>query len=200
MEKRMDEKILDYINAAEDKELRKDIYAGPVKINNDFYEFEEAEFFGGELKLYIPNTFIDMPEEARRFKYPSESRPEIIKCNNTGAIAITLKLVDSPLNEEYVAELKDMMKAITKRLNPSNIFFDEGILEVDEKKIGYFDYKSSAIDDFLYNYVFLFEIEGKTLMGTFSCSYSEHKQWQDDIVFQMLKTIKINSKEIVENN
>ena len=82
MEKRIDEQILDYINAAEDKELRKDIYAGPVKINNDFYEFEEAEFFGGELKLYIPNTFIDMPEEARRFKYPSESRPEIIKCNN----------------------------------------------------------------------------------------------------------------------
>ena len=200
MEKRMDEKILDYINAAEDKELRKDIYAGPVKINNDFYEFEEAEFFDGELKMYIPNTFIDMPKEARRFKYPSESRPEIIKCNNTGAIAITLKLVNSPISDEYIEELKSMMKAITQRLNPSNIFFDEGILEVDEKKIGYFDYKSSAIDDFLYNYVFLFEIEGKTLMGTFSCSYSEHKQWQDDIVFQMLKTIKINSKEIVENN
>ena len=94
MEKRIDEQILDYINVAEDKELRKDIYAGPVKINNDFYEFEEAEFFDGELKMYIPNTFIDMPEEARRFKYPSESRPEIIKCNNTGAIAITLKLVN----------------------------------------------------------------------------------------------------------
>lgn len=200
MEKRIDEQILDYINAAEDKELRKDIYAGPVKINNDFYEFEEAEFFGGELKLYIPNTFIDMPEEARRFKYPSESRPEIIKCNNTGAIAITLKLVNSPISDEYIEELKSMMKAITQRLNPANIYFDEGILEVDEKKIGYFDYKSSAIDDFLYNYVFLLEFQGNTLMGTFSCSYSEHKQWKDDILFQMMKTIRIGNKEIIENN
>ena len=200
MEKRIDEQILDYINAAEDKELRKDIYAGPVKINNDFYEFEEAEFFGGELKLYIPNTFIDMPEEARRFKYPSESRPEIIKCNNSGAIAITLKLVNSPISDEYIEELKSMMKAITQRLNPANIYFDEGILEVDEKKIGYFDYKSSAIDDFLYNYVFLLEFQGNTLMGTFSCSYSEHKQWKDDILFQMMKTIRIGNKEIIENN
>lgn len=200
MEKRIDEQILDYINAAEDKELRKDIYAGPVKINNDFYEFEEAEFFDGELKMYIPNTFIDMPEEARRFKYPSESRPEIIKCNNTGAIAITLKLVNSPISDEYIEELKSMMKAITQRLNPANIYFDEGILEVNEKKIGYFDYKSSAIDDFLYNFVFLLELQGNTLMGTFSCSYSEHKQWKDDILFQMMKTIRIGNKEIIENN
>lgn len=200
MEKRIDEQILDYINAAEDKELRKDIYAGPVKINNDFYEFEEAEFFDGALKMYIPNTFIDMPEEARRFKYPSESRPEIIKCNNTGAIAITLKLVNSPISDEYIEELKSMMKAITQRLNPSNIFFDEGILEVNEKKIGYFDYKSSAIDDFLYNFVFLLELQGNTLIGTFSCSYSEHKQWKDDILFQMMKTIRIGNKEIIENN
>lgn len=200
MEKRIDEQILDYINAAEDKELRKDIYAGPVKINNDFYEFEEAEFFDGALKMYIPNTFIDMPEEARRFKYPSESRPEIIKCNNTGAIAITLKLVNSPISDEYIEELKSMMKAITQRLNPANIYFDEGILEVNEKKIGYFDYKSSAIDDFLYNFVFLLELQGNTLMGTFSCSYSEHKQWKDDILFQMMKTIRIGNKEIIENN
>lgn len=195
----MDEKILDYINAAEDKELRKDICAGQVKINQVFYEFEETEFFDGNLKMYIPNTFIDMSEEARRFKYPSENRPEIIKCNNTGSIAITLKLVNSPISDEYIEQLKDMMKAVTQRLNPANIYFDEGIIEVNEKQIGYFDYKSSAIDDFLYNFVFLLEFQGNTLMGTFSCSYSEHKQWKDDIVFQIVKTIKIERGEITQN-
>ena len=33
---RIDEKILDYINAMEDKELRKDITDGQVKINDCF--------------------------------------------------------------------------------------------------------------------------------------------------------------------
>lgn len=199
MEKRVDEKILDYINAMEDKELRKDITAGQVKINDCFYEFEETEFFDGELKMYIPNTFFNMPLEARKFKYPSENRPEIIKCNETGGIAITLQTIDSPLNNDYVEKLKDMMILINKRLNPANIFFDEGVIEVDSKKIGYYDFKSPALDDSLYNFVFLLEFKGKSLMGTFSCGYSKYKQWKDDIVFQMIKTIKINDSLSDEN-
>ena len=71
MDERVDEKILDFINAAEEKELRKYITEGLVKINNKFYEFEETEFFDGALKMYIPNTFEDMPMDARKFKYPS---------------------------------------------------------------------------------------------------------------------------------
>lgn len=199
LEKRIDEKILDYINAMEDKELRKDITDGQVKINNCFYEFEETEFFDGAVKMYIPNTFFDMPMEARKFKYPSENRPEIIKCNETGGIAITFNIIDSPLNDEYVEELKKMMILINKKLNPANIFFDEDVIEVNSKKIGYYDFKSPALDDSLYNFVFLLEFQGKTLMGTFSCGYSSHKQWKDDIVLQMIKTIRINDSLADEN-
>ena len=194
MEKRVDEKILDYINVMEDKKERKDITDGQVKINDCFYEFEETEFFDGALKMHIPNTFFDMPLEARKFKYPSENRPEIIKCNNTGRIVITLNIIESPLNDEYVGQLKEMMILINKRLNPANIFFDEGIIEVDSKKTAYYDFKSSALDDYLYNFVFLFEFKGKTLMGTFSCGYSSHEQWKDNIVFQMIKTIRIEKE------
>jgi len=195
LEKKVDEKILDYINAMEDKELRKDICAGPVRINDCFYEFEETEFFDGQLKMYIPNTFFDMPFEARKFKYPSENRPEIIKCNSTGGIVITFNVIDSPLNDDYVENLLDMMILINKRLNPANIIFDQNIVEIDSKKIGYYDFKSPALDDSLYNFVFLLEFKEKTLMGTFSCGYSNHKQWKDDIVFQMINTIRVKKED-----
>ena len=196
MEKRMDEKILDFINEIEERRLRENICAGPVKINNDFYEFEEAEFFDGELKMYIPNTFIDMPEEARRFKYPSEDRPDIIKCNDDGSIALTLKIIDNPLEDEYIDELKETMVLITKKLNPSNVFFDEGILEIDSKKIAYYDFKSSAIDAYLYNFTFLFEFKGETFMGTFSCDYKDMREWKDDVIFQMIDTIKVKKNNM----
>lgn len=84
MEKRVDEKILDFINEAEKREAKKDICSGPVKIGNRYYEFEETEFFEEKLKMYIPKDFEDMPMDARKFKYPSESRPEIIKSNEDG--------------------------------------------------------------------------------------------------------------------
>ncbi|AVK48362.1 hypothetical protein AXY43_10135 [Clostridium sp. MF28] len=194
MEKMVDEKILEYINAAEKKEAQKDISNGAIKIGQRYYEFEETEFFEGKLKMYIPKDFQDMPLEARKFKYPSENRPEVIKCNEDGSIAVTFKLIESILTEEYVEQLRDMMKAINKRLNPANIYFDEEILEVDGKNIGYFDFKSSAIDDFLYNYMFFLSLEGKTVIGTFSCIFRDYAEWKD-IIMQMVNTIRIKKEE-----
>ena len=68
MEKRIDEKILDYINAVEEKEDRQDIYNGPVKINERYYGFEEIDFFDERVKMYIPKDFQDMPLEASNGK------------------------------------------------------------------------------------------------------------------------------------
>lgn len=194
MAERVDEKILDFINAVEEKEARKDIYNGPVKINDRYYEFDETDFFDERFKMYIPKEFQDMPLEARKFKYPSENRPEIIRCNEDGSIAVTLKVIDSPLDEEHVEELNKGMKVVIKKTNPANVFFEDGILEVNSKNIGFFDFKSFAIDNSLYNLMFFLEFEGKTLMGTFSCKYSECEEWRD-IAFQMVKTIKVVKEE-----
>ncbi|AQS08743.1 hypothetical protein CLOBY_08530 [Clostridium saccharobutylicum] len=194
MDKKIDEKILEYLNQEENIKARKDICNGPVKIRDIFYEFIEMEFFDKKLKMYIPKDFEDMLIEARKFKYPSENRPEIIKSNEDGDIAITLKLIDDPLKENNIKKLISTLKLINKRLNPAFIFFDEGILEVYNKKIGFYDFKSFAIDDSLYNLVFLFEFEGKTMMGSFTCCYKDSDEWKD-IAFEIIKTIKIREEE-----
>ena len=150
----------------------------------------ETEFFEEKLKIYIPKDFEDMPLEARKFKYPSESRPEIIKSSENGSIAITLNIIDSPLDEERVEELKDGMKMIIRKTNPANVFYEDGVLEVDSKNIGYFEFKSSAIDDFLYNLMFFLEFEEKTLMGTFSCVYKDYEDWRD-VAFKVINTVKV---------
>lgn len=164
-----------------------------MKIGERYYEFEEKDFFDKKLKIWIPNDFEEMSEEARKFKYPSENRPEIIKCNEDGSIVITLNIIDSPLDEECVGELKDGMKMIIRKTNPSNVFYDDGIIEVNSKNIGFFEFKSSAIDDYIYNLMFFLEFEGKTLMGTFSCIHNECKEWRD-VVFQIIRNIKENNK------
>jgi len=190
MDTRVDEKILDFINEAEKRKARKDICNGPIKIGERYYEFEESEFFDEKLKIYIPKDFEDMPLDARKLKYPSESRPEIIKSNEDGSIAITLNIIDSPLDEERVEELKDGMKMIIKKTNPANVFYEDGVLEVDSKNIGFFEFKSSAINDFLYNVMFFLEFGGKTLMGSFSCLYTNYEDWRD-ITFQVIKTVRV---------
>jgi hypothetical protein len=189
-----DEKILDILNEIEKSEARKDISKGAIKIGDRYYEFEEQEFFDEKLKIYIPNNFEDMPIEARKLKYPSENRPKIIMCNDDGSIAFTLNIIDSPLDEERVGELKDAMKNAIKRTSPANVFYEDGILEVDCKNIGFFEFKSYALDDALYNLMFVFEFEEKTLMGTFSCRYGDYEEWRE-AAFQVLKTIKVVKEE-----
>lgn len=194
MDKRVDEKILDFINETEKREEKRNICNGTVKIGERYYEFEEKKFFDEKLKIYIPKDFEDMPLEVRKFKYPSESRPEIIKSNEDGSIAITLNIIDSPLDEDSVEELKDGMKTIIRKTNPSNVFYEDGVVNIDSKNIGYFEFKSSAIDDFLYNLMFFLEFEEKTLMGTFSCVYKNYQDWRD-VAFQIVNTIRVVKEE-----
>lgn len=135
MLERVDEKILDFLNEMEKREEIRNICDGnPIKIGKRYYEFEEKCFFEDKLKIYIPKDFEEMPLEVRKLKYPSESRPEIIRSNEEGSIAVTLNIIDSPLDEERVEELKDGMKMIIKKTNPANVFYEDGIIEVDSKK------------------------------------------------------------------
>lgn len=135
-----------------------------------------------------------MAQNLRELKYPSSNRPQIIKTDETGSINITLNKIDNDLQEEWVKELTDTMKLIIKKTNPANVFFSDGVEIVDNKNIGYFEFKSSAIDDFIYNIMFFFELDGKTIMGTFCCLYKEYENWRD-IAFQVIKTIRVKKEE-----
>lgn len=194
MAERVDEKILYFLNEMEKREEIKNICDGdPIKIGKRYYEFEEKCFFEDKLKIYIPKDFEEMPLEVRKLKYPSESRPEIIRSNEEGSIAVTLNIIDSPLDEERVEELKDGMKMIIKKTNPANVFYEDGIIQVDSKNVGFFEFKSSAIDDFIYNLMFFLEFKEKTLMGTFSCLYKDYKDWRD-VAFQVIRSIKVEKE------
>ncbi|AQR94682.1 hypothetical protein [Clostridium saccharoperbutylacetonicum] len=46
----------------------------------------------------------------RKLKYPSGNRLEIIKSNEDESIAVTLNVIDSPLDEERVWELTMKMQ------------------------------------------------------------------------------------------
>lgn len=190
MAERVDEKILDFINAVEKAEARKDIRNSPIKIVDRYYEFEEKDFFNAKLKMFIPKDFEDMQLEVRKLNYPPENGPDIIKCNEKGDTRITLRIFEKQLDEDNVETFKYGVKESIKNNDPVNVFFEEGVLEVDSKNIGFFEFKSYTIYEPLYNLMFFLEFENKALMGTFSCPYDEYEEWRE-IAFQVIKTIRV---------
>ncbi|OXM85379.1 hypothetical protein [Paenibacillus rigui] len=189
-----DEKILAFLNEAEKQRQPSDIRTGPVRVGQRYYEFEQKVFFEDKLKIYIPRDFSDMPEEQRKLKYPYEQRPQIIQSDETGVINFTLTRIDQELDDESVEELTDGMKAMMKRANPSNVFYSDGTEYADGKPIGYFEFKGTALDGYVYYIMFFLEFEGETVMGTFCCLYADYADWRDT-AFQVIRTISIVKEE-----
>lgn len=190
----VDEKILEILNEKEKENAPRDIYKDQIRIDNRYYEFEETYFLEEKLSMYIPKDFIDMPEEAKNMKYPSVHRPKIIKTDDSGSVNININPIDNELKEEWVQELTTGMKGIIQRSSPSSVFYSEGMENVEGKNIGYFEFKSPALDESIYNLMFFFELEGKTIMGTFCCKFKDYEEWRD-IAFQIIKSIRVTEGE-----
>ncbi|NQX66872.1 hypothetical protein HQN90_12130 [Paenibacillus alba] len=189
-----DERILAFINEVEKSQQHSDICTGPVRVGKRYYEFTQQAFFDEKLKVLMPSDFVDMPEEQSKLKYPYEQRPQIIKSDETGGINFTLSQIDQELDDESVQELTEGMKALIKRMNPTHVFYTEGLEEASGKPIGYFDFKGAALDGFIYYIMFFFEFEGKTVMGTFCCPYGDYEDWQE-AARQVIRTIRIIHEE-----
>lgn len=196
----MDEEIRYMINQVEEQEewSNQNIYEG-VTINDEQYEFHEVSFFEDKLTLHIPTTFVDLPAELAAIKYPSSDRPQIIKTDYTGSINVTLNLIPNNIEDEHIPEVKEGIKSILQKLNPSYLFMEEGLETIEEKTIGFFEFKSPTLDDSLFNLMFFVEINHNIVMGVFNCPYSEHMAWRL-IARQMMQSVRIvsNTSEAVQ--
>lgn len=190
----VDEKVRYIINQVQEEQAWKgqSIYES-VNINGRYYEFEGRSFFEERLKIQIPTSFVTMPLELVKLKYPSSDRPQIIETDTNGAIDISFSLIPNHIHDEQIPEVKDGMKRIFQKLNPSYLFFPEGIEMVAGKSIGFFEFKSPTLTEPLFNVMFFIEIDGNVIMGCFNCPYEEYLLWQP-IVGQILQSVRVGKK------
>lgn len=198
----MDEQIRYIINQAEEQEElnSQNIYEG-ITINDEHYDFHDVSFFDDKLTMHVPTSFVDMPAELAALKYPSSDRPRIIKTDSTGSVNITLNLISNNIEDEHILQVKDGIKTILQKLNPSYLFMEEGIETIDEKSIGFFEFKSPTLDDSLFNLMFFVELEHKIVMGVFNCGFSDYMAWRP-IARQIMQSVRICSgrTDITQNN
>ncbi|GMA99905.1 hypothetical protein [Pelosinus sp. IPA-1] len=192
----MDEEIRYMINQVEEQEewSSQNIYEG-VTINDEHYEFHEVSFFEDKLTLHIPTSFVDMPAELAAMKYPSSDRPQIIQTDLTGSINITLNLIPNNIEDEHIPEVKEGIKSILQKLNPSYLFMEEGAETIEEKTIGFFEFKSPTLDDSLFNLMFFVEMNHNIVMIVFNCPYSEHMAWRL-IARQIMQSVRFAPKTL----
>lgn len=174
------------------KEKYSTLEAG-VYTEDGIIEFERQYFFEDNFSLFMPVSFIDMPEEIAKIKYPSVDRPQIIKTSEDGGINLTFSTFKQMLNSEDVEDYIKGLQSTIKHMQPANVFFQHKVITLDTTTVSWFDFKGYAFDDQVYNFMYVVPIENGIVLGNFNCLFSLYNVWKP-IVLQMLDTIQDESK------
>ena len=191
MTKPIDEEILDLIREFdEDKKgkygrvgsfehkIMKQVEKGRVTLEEEIIEFEERKLLEDKISISLPKNFEVMDPELASIKYPSEARPELIITNEETSINITFDHTETPLEDLDVEEFKDSIMEMFKEVYVSAEYIEEGVIYVNGRNIGYFDFIVSALDGDIYNIIFCTGLEGRALMCNFNCTEEEMEYWK----------------------
>ena len=170
-----------------------------VEIKGVSYSFNRVRVLDDAVSVVVPEQFGKMTEESARLKYPSEYRPQCIYTTDDGSINIAFDLSDYPLEKEQIEEKISEWKLAIKRVNPAYVFYLEKIEILNDRKIGYFDFKSYPLDQDLYSLIFITSIGGKLLMGTFNCPFTHYKDWKR-LAIQMILSIQDSAMDADETS
>lgn len=172
-----------------------DIKAQGVLINGEFIKFC-MRTIDDNAELYIPEDFIDMPEEIQLMKFPSVNRPQKIFTSLDGSVNFAFSIVENQISDNQIESLTEQMEEVISKSNPAAVFYQEVSESLaNGRPICMFDFKSFGVDEQLYNMVCFTQLSCGTLHGTFICLDRDADEWKN-MAWEAFKTIReINSNE-----
>ena len=168
------------------RETQGSIYS-EVYVKGDKYHFCEQLYFDNAISIWLPEHFIELPDQIKKLKYPGDGRPQVIRTIPAGGVDFGINLLPLEGSDLMTEEFGNQMYQFTKNLRPAEIYYDKK-LEVNEKngrKISWFDYISHGIDAKLYNLIGTTYAAGKVVNFVFNCIAQDMEVWKP-IVLEVL--------------
>lgn len=148
--------------------------------------YKKIEIVKNDFNMMIPEGFKPMSEAVAQMKYPAQNRPQIILTNDTATVdykfAYIQEIVDMTVLEELIKQTKISLKRVFTGIE----YYKENIIEINDTKFGWFDYKSPAIGGNMYNISFFTWIKGKLLQGTFTCEFVNAEEWRESFLYSIM--------------
>lgn len=149
------------------------IYAG-----DDLITFENVEVPCTNVRMYLPTSFMVMPEKMKEIKYPSRNGPEFIVCNWNATVSFAFKQLKMAVRNGGTKDLALHSQQILKNVNPAIKIRGQGALEAKHGHETYwFEYHGYQIDGQSYNQVYLIRLNQHVLYATFSCLKDDKADW-----------------------
>lgn len=141
--------------------------------------------------MEIPTGFEEVSPDKASTVFFSKNRPTMIFMNpgeNAGLTFQTIDVKEVPSQALLQSECEQVLRVL-KNADENIVFYDQGNL-TEQESVLWFDYKSFAIDELVYNITFLFFAGNDLIMGTFYCVFKDYDKWKPQIL-NMLCTIEV---------
>ena len=131
--------------------------------------FSKGQYFDDLLSIYIPESFIDMPDEIKEIKYPTNFRPEIIKTNLAGDVNLSISLLKVGEDMEIKTLVTDFKSLLSKAHNGIKFLEYDELEKEGCVKMYCFDFIIPGIDERIYHKTGLGKIGRETVQVMFNC-------------------------------
>lgn len=154
-----------------------------------------SEFNGPGFAMKIPGGFEETGRKKASSVFFSKNRPEMILVNPHEHAGLTFQnsILECEETDTNLDAERERIRHILKQADGKNVFYDQGNVSGTVPAL-WFDYKSFASDERVYNMMFLFLSEGKLIIGTFYCIFKDYDRWKPKIL-TMLGTIQTKEEE-----
>ncbi|WP_107924724.1 hypothetical protein [Lysinibacillus parviboronicapiens] len=174
-------------------DIVKAIKDGQLMIEDETIAFTEISFYEDQIRMCMPTSFDVMEPELMDIKYPSSRRPDYIYTSESTSINVTMKIMEQQIKAEELEDFTQTMMNILQKTQPTAKMLDIDMEEVNSVQIGYFDFIMPALDNKIYNLMFLFRVGENVTMGSINCLQKEMNIWKP-IAYGMMESISVENK------
>ncbi|WP_107950019.1 hypothetical protein [Lysinibacillus parviboronicapiens] len=174
-------------------DIVKAIKDGELMIEDETIAFTEISFYEDQIRMCVPTSFDVMEPELMDIKYPSSRRPDYIYTSESTSINVTMKIMEQQIKAEELEDFTQTMMNILQKTQPTAKMLDIDMEEVNGVQIGYFDFIMPALDNKIYNLMFLFRVGENVTMGSINCLQKEMNIWKP-IAYGMMESISVENK------
>ena len=154
--------------------------------------FRKEHYFDNLLSIYIPESFIDMPDEIKEIKYPTNVRPEIIKTNLAGDVNLSISLLKVSEDTEVKTLVTDFKSLLSKAHNGIKFLEYDELEKEGCVKMYCFDFIIPGIDERIYHKTGLGKIGRETVQVMFNCREPLAWTWKKAVndILQNIKPVR----------
>ena len=141
-------------------------------------ELEKKIILDNKVEILMPKEWKPMSEELIKRKYPGTHPPQLVYSDVSGGISLAFNHTDTKASPAILEKHREVLKTSLENAYPHSLWEEEGIKEINGKKVGFFRLITDTPNDRIYNYIVFTDLDGKLLICSFNCVEKKLKDWK----------------------